>query len=165
MKVCWIHFIFKSCACVLGKYYLDFAEGLVFSEHAVMCLQDRRFPDGLGVGSNRAHSVLALPITDGNCVVLGEWSPAVKDHRSRTPTHTRALTCLSLSYTHTTTNTTHTWTARWLYVESVVGAVEFYRYSKYSHFTEEEEEVRKNYIHEISGTLTYCLFLFITFLK
>ncbi|KAK7101205.1 probable 3',5'-cyclic phosphodiesterase pde-5 [Littorina saxatilis] len=52
---------------------------------------DKRFPEGLGSGSNRAHSVLALPITDGNSMVLG--------------------------------------------------VVEFFRFSRYSAFTEEEEEV------------------------
>ncbi|KAL8606517.1 hypothetical protein ACOMHN_037748 [Nucella lapillus] len=51
---------------------------------------DSRFPEGLGSGSNRANCVLALPITDGNGLVLG--------------------------------------------------VVEFYRYSRYREFSDEEEE-------------------------
>ncbi|XP_076463269.1 putative 3',5'-cyclic phosphodiesterase pde-5 isoform X2 [Babylonia areolata] len=52
---------------------------------------DARFPEGLGAGSNRANCVLALPITDGNGLVLG--------------------------------------------------VVEFFRYSRYREFSDEEEEV------------------------
>ncbi|XP_025109858.1 probable 3',5'-cyclic phosphodiesterase pde-5 isoform X2 [Pomacea canaliculata] len=91
------------------RYRATVASHVAYSKEPVRLkdlAMDRRFPDGLGVGSNRAHSVLALPITDGNCVVLG--------------------------------------------------AVEFYRYSKYSHFTEEEEEVASTLMALGSTALFYA---------